>query len=296
MFTYDHPDYADSFEHIGSRLTIQDGGMSMIKCLIPGRKELYDAMGVWPYCTQPNSILVNSIRDEMIDQGLVSYFGLFRPGHHVHVEAFRAAGFEIRMLKEHFVYDPSLPLKNYSPKTRYNINRGRRLWNIRLISLSDFHNEVADFHDTLASSRSLGRILNLKASHFAKLAQFKDVQVLGAFDAIGLGAVLVTVHDGQEVHFHALAGAERAYKNNAFYALYQESIEQWGKDCTLYMGGIPGSLNALGVARFKQRFSNRTAPIFMAQIILNQKICDSLFKYKLNNTLNWFPPYRARLK
>jgi hypothetical protein len=292
MLTYDLPDYLYSLEHIGSKLNLPKSGISLVKRPIDGTNH-FDGMGVWPYCTQPNPEVIQIFREEMISEGLISYFAILRPDYPASANAFKTNGFEIHKLKEHFVYDPSLPEPCYSSKTRFNINRGKKLWKLEPIALQCYANEIASFHERLASLKSFSRITHLKSSHFTKLAKLQGVHTVGAFDKMGLGAVLITVHDGNEIHFHTLTGAERAYKKNAFYALYNDALERWGRSSLIYLGGVPFSENAQGISRFKKRFSNRYASVEMVRIILNREISQELARNKNATANDWFPPYRT---
>lgn len=293
MLVYDTLRYSNTLSHLGKGLTLKNTEIPIIKRPISVGSNLHDAMGVWPYSSAPKIDSAMHLREQMVLENLVTYSAILRPDCVPNIELFKKIGFDLRVLKDHFVCDPKLPFPSYSPKTRFNIRRGMRLWDVHFISLEKYSNEVSVMHEALATARSFSKIVHLHPSHFSELALIGNVQVLGAFDEDGLGAALITIHHLDEVHFHVITGAERAYKNNAFYSLYNKALELWGKTKTIYMGGVPSGLNAMGIERFKQRFSNRKTPVFMIYTTLNQGIYQSLLDTHPNKETNWFPGYRA---
>lgn len=293
MLVYDSHAYADSLIHIGENFLIQDANISIIKRAIPNNPQIYDAMSPWPYCTAPVHQYVNELKRQMACQGLVSYTSVLRPDHLVDFEFFERNGFLTQKLKDHFVYDPNLPKPNYSAKTRLNIRRGDRFWDVKKISLGQYKYDIVLMHEILASSKSFSQISHLTYSHFERLSEIEGVNVLGAFDEEGLGCALVFIQDDidGEIHFHTIVGLKRAYEKNGFYALINHALEQWGDSYAIYLGGIPSSGNAAGIEKFKQRFSNRKTPVYMLKSIINNDVYHQLCRENGSDKY-YFPSYR----
>lgn len=294
MLTYDMPAYADSLSHIGSSTIVNGGNSSVIKRAIPQCTSLHDAMGVWPYSSVTNIISANEFRNGLIKEGFITYSAVLKPDSVLNKEEFIKSGFQVRTLKDHFVHDPKLPTPVFSTKTRFNISRGMRNWDINLIKLADFCDEITEMHEALATSRSFSEIVHVNHSHFQRISQLPGVKVIGAFDDSGLGAALIAIHNQDQLHFHAIVGSERAYKNNAFYALYKNALEIWGGAHTIYMGGVPTGINAAGIQKFKERFSNRKSPVVILETILDSKKYNWLTKLANVNSMSgdFFPSYR----
>lgn len=290
---YDTAAYAATLSHLGTPFAVPGWEGYLLRCLIPGTTDVFDAMSVWPYCLPPDRSQLPALRAWLQAEGFVTLRAFFRPDAPLSLVHFQQAGFEVVLLKDHFVFDATLAEEPQSAKTRANIRRGQRLWQLELVSLADHQHTIAAYHEQLLQRKQFRAIAALPPTHFAALVDVPAVQVLGALDKEGLGAALITVHSAQSVHFHVVVGAERAYRNCAFYALYQEAITRWASSSTLYLGGAPSSPNGQGIARFKRRFSNRRVPVYMLQTVLNPALCQQLVSLRSPQQSNWFPPYRG---
>lgn len=290
---YDTAAYAATLSHLGTPFVVHGWQGSLIRCAIPGAAHLFDAVGSWPYCSPPEISQLSALYRALQAQGLVTFRAFFRPKTALAVEQWHQAGFTPVLLKEHFVFDPTLDWPAHSAKTRYNIRRGRRLWRVELLALAEYHRTIAEYHERLVQRRQFSAMAALPPAHFAALAELPNVRVLGALDTDGLGAALIAVHDETSVHFHVIVGAERAYQTCAFYALYQAAIERWSPSHTIYLGGAPSSPNGQGIAHFKRRFANRRAPVYMIQAVLDRETCQQLVCARAAPQSNWFPPYRG---
>lgn len=294
---YDTAAYAATLSHLGTPLAVAGWSACLLKCAIPGAADRFDAMGPWPYCSPPQIEQLATLYRALHAQGLVTFRAFCRPDTVPAIEPLHCAGFTPVLLKEHFVFDPKLDWPLQSAKTRYNIGRGKRLWGIEPIALAEHQHTIAAYHEQLVRSRTFSTLAALPAEHFSALAALPNVHVLGALDREGLGAALITVHDAKSVHFHAIVGAERAYRTCAFYALYQAAIERWAPSQTIYLGGAPNSPNGPGIAHFKSRFANRRSPVYMLQAVLHGETCRQLVSAQATSPAaspaSWFPPYRG---
>jgi len=290
---YDTLAYAATLPHLGTPFTVDGWPSPLLKCAIPGAPDTFDAIAPWPYCTPAESSQGALVYNALQAQGFVTWRAFFRPDVPFNAATWRQAGFTPVLLKEHFVFDPTRAWPAHSAKTRYNMRRGRRLWYVEPIALADHYHTIAAYHEQLVHSRHFSTLAALPPTHFAALATLPNVHVLGAWDKEGLGAALITLHNAESVHFHVIVGAARAYQRCAFYALYQAAIEGWGASRTIYLGGAPSSPNGQGIARFKGRFANRRAPVYMLQAVLDAERCQQLVTACRRSPAKWFPPYRG---
>lgn len=290
---YDTLAYAATLRHLGIPFAVDGWAGQLLRCAIPGAPDTFDAVGAWPYCSPPADDQLAQLYNALQAAEVVTFRAFFRPDAPLVMAHWRAAGFTPVLLKEHFVFDPTLDWPAHSPKTRYNIRRGRRLWCVEPIALTDHYRTIAAYHEQLVQSRQFSTLAALPPAHFATLAALPNVHVLGALDKEGLGAALITVHDATSVHFHVIVGAVRAYQRCAFYALYQAAIERWAASRPIYLGGAPSSPNGQGIAQFKQRFANRRAPVYMMQAVLDTDRCQRLVAVCQGPPSRWFPPYRG---
>jgi hypothetical protein len=290
---YDTAAYAATLAHIGTPWGIPEWPGALLASAIPGEPERYDLVGPWPYCTPPSAEQLPMLTAALRTQGFVTFRAFFRPDSNPPVSDLQRHGFVVTPLKEHFVFDPRLDMPTHSAKTRYNIRRAQRRWTVDQVSLADHHSLIARYHDTLTQNRPFSAMAALGPMHLSLLGDVPGVNTLAAFDSEGLGAALITLHSRHSVHFHLIAGADRAYQTCAFYALYQAALDRWGQQFTLYLGGAPSAANGPGIARFKRRFANRSAPILMAYTIVDSDAYQRLVCACAAPNPNWFPPYRG---
>lgn len=287
---YDSTEYAETLKHIGHPMSIPGLPWPILIRDIPGTR-CKDAVGPWPYgSSMEPSGLVEAI-PRMKELGLVTLTACVRPDCSIKAEIHNHVGIETKLLKSHYLYDSTKPPPHWSSKTRANIAKGGRAWVIKDLDLRHEWPTVACFHERLASRISFSPMTHLPSAHFQLLANVPGVIGLGAWDNDGLGAALIAVQAGDRVHFHALTGDDRAYRKQAFYALFQVAIHQWGKDRILHLGGVPHASNGPGIAHFKGRFSNGRIPVYMTTLVI-----DPIAYTRLISRLGRFPfspPYRS---
>lgn len=290
---YDTAAYAATLAHIGIPCAVPEWTGALLASAIPGEPDLYDLVGPWPYCTPPTDEQLSTLTAALHRPEFVTFRAFFRPDSNLPILAFQKHGFVVTPLKEHFVFDPQLDMPEHSAKTRYNIRRGQRHWTVEQVLLADHHSLIARYHTALTQNRPFSAMAALGPTHLSLLADVRGVNTLAAFDNEGLGAALITIHTQRSVHFHVIAGADRAYRTGAFYALYQAALDRWGQHFTLYLGGAPSAANRAGIARFKSRFANRRSPVFMAHAVFNVDAYHRLVRACAAPNPTWFPPYRG---
>lgn len=251
-----------------------------------------DAMGPLPYSQQLAEVTPETLREALRELGATAFFATLKPGLPLIAEPWLAAGFEALRGGPHFVWNPGGDALRHSARTRFNLRRALDHWSVRSCEIADCAEEVSRMYAELFARKQMSAILNYPADHFTRLAAAPGLEMLGAFDGEGLGAVLLYARWRDEVHTLHLAGAERSYHAGAAYALFQHLWEREHATATLYLGGAPRAANAAGIARFKQRFANSTATPWVIRAILDSAACLRLQEHRGSHA--WFPPYRSQ--
>lgn len=293
LLPYDLPAYAAALDHLGQPQPIDGWPATMLRRAIPGADGCQDAMGPWPYSSAPPPDVLAGVLSQGRDAGIVTLRAVLRPDQPPSCEALRRDGFELVPLKEHFVFDPTLDLPERGARTRRNLRQAQRRWHVEPVALADHWQAIGDWHDALVARRRFDRITTLRREHFAAIAGIEGFDSLGAFDRDGLGAMLVACRSHASMHFHIVAGTDRVYRTAGFYALYEAAIRRWAGPRTLYLGGAPEGPDGDGIARFKCRFANRRAPVWMLIATPDPQACERLRTSLGPSRPGWFPPYRG---
>ena len=114
-----------------------------------------------------------------------------------------------------------------------------------------------------------------------------------AYNDDGPGAVLIAARSRTETHLLHLLTSPRAMPTCGTHLLMQAAMQLWSQDGCVYMGGTPDSPAGAGIARFKARWANRLAPVYLLKSILLPETYRTLSGGRLSG--NFFPAYRGRL-
>jgi hypothetical protein len=254
----------------------------------------HDAMGPLPYSRE--LILQDPVafRERLIAAECVAINATVCPGLRFDEDRWRAAGFDVVVLKDHFLRDPSLPPPGDGKDRRdirRNIRNARQTWEVRIVEAAGLAPLMWEIHHFICDRRKVSTMLDHPPAHFAQLDRVPGLVVFGAFDDEGLGGFLIVGRWENELHYFSVASAERGYLTGAAFALYDFALNELGKDCRVYMGGEPRVGLAEGIARFKARFANAAAPVRMICAVLDPDRAAELARQ--HNTPGWFPPYRG---
>lgn len=288
IFPFDHPEFIHSMPQVGQPL---EPGLAVLRRNgLPGG--FHDSIGPLPYSQQLAGMTPASLRRQLDRHELVAFLAILKPGTASDREAWIAAGFEAEPASPQFVWRPGRELSEHSAKTRHNLRRAREQWRVEPCDVRQYAGEMGVLYAELFARREMSALLRYPRAHFARLAAVPGIEMLGAFDAAGLGAFLIYARWQEEVHTLHLVGAERSYRTRAAYALFQALWEREHAQTTLYFGGAPRAANGAGIARFKQRFANATeAPLFVRALLdpaASQRLQEQRGSYP------WFPPYRSQ--
>jgi hypothetical protein len=290
VLPYDTRVYAHSLAYLGEPLEVPGLPWPVIKRGIP-TSDHFDVIGPWPYGSPIDPAGVPEALGALRAAGAVTFVAFLRPDCEAPVEALQAAGLGVLPLKPHFMFAADAPPLAPSKKTRFNLNAARRRWAVQPLDLAAHWPAVAALHRELALRRTLSHIAHVDDAHFESLARVPGAAGLGVFDGEVLVAALIVALDAGSVHFHAIVGNELAYRERAFYALYDEALRRWGAARLVCMGGAPSAAEGEGIAKFKQRFANQERPVLMVTATLDEAACAALTAQ--HGAARFFPPYRT---
>jgi hypothetical protein len=287
---YDSAAYANALAYLGEPLTVPGLPWPVIRQAIPGSGR-FDVLGPWPYGSPPDPAGAAEALAHLRALGAVTLTAFARPDRPLDAVGLAAAGLEVVVLKPHFVHAADEPIPVMSKKTRYNLSAARRRWRVQPLDLAQQWPAVAALHTELAQRRTMSRITHLDDAHFARLAEVPGAAGLCVVEDGTLVAALVVVVAPASVHFHAIVGVEAAYRERAFYALYDEALRHWGAERLVCLGGAPGGPDGAGIEKFKGRFATSTRPVHMLTAVLDAPACAELVARRGLN--QFFPPYRT---
>ncbi|WP_419897871.1 hypothetical protein [Roseomonas sp. USHLN139] len=281
--------YCRSLPHLGEARDPGASGMPLMIREIPGTG-LRDAVGPWPYGGAPTAQAFAGLLARLREEGLVSLTLFIRPDEDEAALAALRRWAEVRPLKEHFVLDPLLPRPAPGPRTRRNLARAGRCCRIEALPAHRLAALGPVFQAALRARRVLSGYADVPPEHFAALAGMEGVAVMAAVDAEGPAALLVALRAAGETHLLHLLSLPRAVPSCATYLLVETALRDWSRDGRVYLGGAPSSADGPGIARFKSRWSNRTAPVHLLGAILDPAAYASLARGRSPGS--FFPAYR----
>ena len=288
---FDQPAYAHGFPHVGEPVQVGGWPSPLLVRKIPG-SDRQDAVAPWPYVSAPgDAAAVTAAANALRGLNAVTFQAVLRPDEPVPSAALVAAGFCVTALKTHYVYRPDGAPLTWSEKTRANVRRARRQWDVVPVELAQCVDFVAAAHDELTRRRGIHGVVALPPVHFTCAAQTPGFECLIARDSQGPAAGLVVALTPGRVHFHSMMGHEHAYRQRAFYALFDATFQRWGQTHVLHLGGAPRGPAQSGVAKFKRRFANEETTATMVTAVLDPAACAHLAAGR--TTADWFPPYRS---
>ncbi|MTW23241.1 hypothetical protein [Allochromatium palmeri] len=270
----------------------------------------WDARGSWPYQSLPSETLLQRLYEAEAANGqrLLTWTGVIRPDQglakDVNDRLKRLASHCAscwRPLKEHLGHVPDRPSarQHYSARTRRRLREAQRQLQVELEPLSEQHRCIATWQEALRRLRGIPRASSPDAAHFEGLIQLAT-EYPTALPTITLrhrsdgtlGGLCLAVQDASDSpswHLHSLFCDARARKSFGAYTLFDTAIECWGAE-PIWWGGQPATAEGVGIWRFKQRFSNASAPAHLLCLELDPT---RLREIRASRPLYaWLPDYR----
>lgn len=203
-----------------------------------------------------------------------------------------------RPLKPHYLYRRSGSAIRYSKHHRYEVRRAVRAVRVEPFDLATRLDEWIDLYQSLVARHGLGNTMHaLPGSHHEALAWLPGTVAIGAFAAERLVSCHVWVCHGEHAMSHLAASNEEGYALGAAYAVNAASIELLSGHRTLNFGGGTGAGDdaAAGLVRFKQGFSNATAPSYLCgKVLAADAYAELTHRAGVATDAAYFPAYRQR--
>ncbi len=293
-FLFSRRDYCLSLPHVGEPHPCAGLGTTLLARPIPGSGRA-DLAGPWPYVAAPPPASAAGTLAALRREGFVSLTMVLRPDTAPgEIDALRAAlgdGAAVAPLKEHYIHDPALPLPQPRPRTRAHLGTAARHWQVEPLDRAGIPSLCSDLQEQLARRRQLSDFARVLPEHFQMLAGLGEIEALAVVDGDGPAAVLVAARTGGATHLLHFLTTPRVIPTAGSYLLWHEAVRHWSREGCVYLGGAPGSLDGPGIARFKARWANRTAPAFLLSAVLDADAYQGLAARCPASS--FFPAYRS---
>jgi hypothetical protein len=281
-FPFHTRQYLSGFPHVGPAAFARDAPAGVLRRPIAG-SDLFDGLGPWPYLRAGHGCDIAALAGAFPD--LVTIAVITQPG-------FRPAGGEDAvLLKEHFLFDPDLPPAPLSRRARQRLRRAEGSWRIDCPESAPERMDLAPLYREVGRRRAFaGGVFDFPIAHFAALASLDGMVYFrigrdGETAGMACGALFE-----DELHLLHIAIADRALPDNASYPLMQAIIDFCReRKVVMMMGGTPRT-DGEGIARFKRRWTNRRAPVYLTRIVNRPDTYAALCRDRPSTT--YFPAYR----
>jgi hypothetical protein len=274
--------YLSGFPHVGTAEPGRDAPAGVIRRPIAG-SDLSDGLGPWPYFHARDAGDGAALAAAFPD--LVTVVAITQPG-------FRPPdGDDAVLLKEHFVHDPDLPATALSRRARKRLRQAEGRWQVDCPQRAPERMELAALYAQVSRRRSFaGGFFDFPPAHFAALAGLDGmVYFRVARDGEAAGMACGARH-GDELHLLHLALSDQGLAEDAAYPLMQAIIDFCReRKVVMLMGGAPRT-DGEGIARFKRRWTNRSAPVFLTRFVNRPDAYAALCRNRPATA--FFPAYR----
>lgn len=283
-FAFHAARYLAGFPHVGGVELRRDAPAGVIRRAIAGT-DLVDALGPWPYFRARGAGDVADLAAAFPD--LVSVAIITQPGFRPECDDGAAT-----LLKEHFLYDPDLPPPPLSRRARQRIREVSRTWQVDYPETQSARMELAGLYRQVALRRAFaGGFFDFPRAHFAALAGLDGMAYFrigkdGETAGMACGALFEA-----ELHLLHIAIADDALAQNVAYPLMQAILDYCReRKLVMMMGGTPRT-DGDGIARFKRRWTNRRAPVYLTKAINRPDAYAALCRDRPAS--DFFPAYRS---
>lgn len=280
---FNREEYAAGLRHLGQPDLRPGAPGAMLRRQIDSSTR-FDGLGPWPYLWIDDDQQLSDLRGvfrDLVTLTIVTQPG-YRPGSSIEDTVF---------FKEHYVFDPGRQFPEMSKKTRKQVRRGLETYEFDVSTDIKQRLEVAALYRDLKHRRRLaGGFFDFPRSHFEILAGLPEALFVRVRQADRVDAVACGVVFGDWIQLLHIAISDTGLRGSASYALMfglLDYAKTHGR--TLCLGGIPRDGNE-GLIRFKVRWSNRRAPVFLLRII-NDRSTYAELSAGLTRS-DYFPGYR----
>ena len=276
--------YLSALAHLGSVQTRTRAPFPILKRPVQATQH-FDGLGAWPF------VCVD--RDEEL-KALVEAFGdlitltlVTQPGYRP-----RGARGNALRFKDHFIFDPSRPYPPLSKRTREHLRRAAKNFEFGVAGSRDEALAIVPLYAELKRRRGLeGGFFDFPDAHFKTLAALPDSVFFQVRDAHGPAGMACGVVFGDWLQVLHIAVSDAGLRQDAGYLLMQGMLDVAVKERRqLALGGLPRQGDQ-GLKRFKLRWSNLTAPVYLSRFVNDPGTYAELCRGREQE--RYFPAYRA---
>lgn len=241
-------------------------------------------MGSWPYLWIESDTDIAALRHDF--SHLVTVTAVTQPGY------VPSAGANAVFLKDHFVFDPLLPVPDLSPRARSRLRGAEAVGVFELVTDTAARLMMTEIYAGVRDRRNLtGGLFDVRPDHFAVIAGldqsvFFRVSRNGETGAMACGVAF----DGWLQILHTAMSPD-GLKWNASYLLMRGLQEHAAsRGVKLLTGGMPDA-GTPGLRIFKSRWSNTFLPVHLVRLVNDADAYASLSAP--HEAARYFPAYRA---
>lgn len=273
--------YLAGFPHVGSVGCPSGAPAGVLRRAIPGHA-LCDGLGPWPYFRARDDGDIAALASASPD--LVTLTIITQPG-------FRPASSDTVLLKEHFLYDPALPQPPLSRRARQRLREAGHEWRVEPVEDRAGRMELAALYREVAQRRRFASgFFDFPEAHFAALAELDGMVYFRVGNDEETAGMACGALFQSELHLLHIAVSDRALRRNASYPLMQAILDFCREQhVVMLMGGTPRT-DGEGIARFKHRWTNRRAPVYLARIVNRPDAYAAICRDMAETS--FFPAYR----
>ncbi len=277
--------YAGALTNIGTP-EIHPGRRLFVLRRPIGQTALFDGVGPWPYLWIDGRGDIDALHEGY--RHLVTLAVVTQPGHVPQVPGDGAT-----LLKQHFVYDPSLPPPALSTRTRLRLRQSEAVGAFEAVNDRASRLAMVDIYDGLKRRRRLeGGFFDYPRRHFEIIADLPGSVFFRTANAAGTGAMACGVLYGDMLQIlHTAISADGLRWNASYLLMYGLQAFARDRGVRLLTGGMPDS-GSDGLRIFKQRWANSFAPVYLLRIVNDPERYRALSAPRATPT-PYFPAYRA---
>lgn len=257
---FNGPAYARGLTHLGSPRWGPRSGVTILCRTTPdGSKR--DGVSPWPYLWLSGGARIAALRRDFSD--LVSVAAVCQPGFIPPLGESDPV-----LLKQHYVYDPSAPVRPLSRRAQRRLDTCRERATFEMVSDPAQHRRIIPLYRKLVERRGLyGGYFDIGQAHFDSILALPDAVVVQVRSGTAIGAMACGVRFGDRLQILHLVPSDLGLTWDASYLLMAGLQEIARREhLQLHLGGLPATARP-GLRTFKERWSNRTEPVFMLRIV-----------------------------
>lgn len=285
--------YAAGQGHLGLPDSSSCTGLTILRRPVPPSAQVglgtdaADGIGPWPYVWIRGDEDLQSLHTDF--PHLVTLSVVTQPGYRPPREAVDAPA-----LKDHYVYDPSLPAPRWSTRTRARIAAAEVRGTFAVTRSPDRVVQMAELYHRFVERRGLvGAYVDFGPPFFATVAGLESGYFFEVRDTEGVAAMACGVVFEDMLQVLHTASSDDGLRWSASYLL-MAGMQDFARERGLRMltGGLPAG-GRPGLARFKARWANTMVPVHLLRIVNDRQRYDEICAAVGSTRTGFFPAYRA---